>query len=219
MRPALLPDRARHEAQPSASLLADRIHSLLLMDPDLPLRADARGERHDGRLLQPPLALLSDRDGDPAAPLLRDECDQPRLCRQTARDADLSRPRLLLHLQCLHLPHALRIHGDHDDIERNVFRSDEYQSLVRTHRAVAHLAHAAPLLPHAGARLRGALRKMDLPQRLLSLSEVDPEEQKVLLRHSPYAAISRFLRLPVALPALGERMLPPSRLRNRQAVQ
>ena len=53
---------------------------------------------------------------------------------------------------------------------------DEYQPLVRTHRAVAHLAHAAPLLPHAGARLRSALRKMDLPQRLLSLSEVDPEE-------------------------------------------
>ena len=54
---------------------------------------------------------------------------------------------------------------------------------------------------------------------VLSHSEVDPEEQKVLLRHSPYAAISRFLRLSVALPALGERMLPPPRLRNHQAVQ
>lgn len=66
--------------------------------------------------------------------------------------------------------------------------------------------------------LRGALREMDLPECLRSLSEVDPEEQEVLLRHSPYAAISRFLRLSVALPALGERMLPPPRLRSRQTI-
>ena len=125
---------------------------------------------------------------------------------------------ICLALVCFFTFNALRIHGDHDDIERNVFRSDKHQPLVRAHRALAHLAAVAPLFPRARPLLRGALREMDLPECLLSLSEVDPEEQKVLLRHSPYAAISRFLRLSVALPALGERMLPPPRLRSRQTI-
>lgn len=212
------PDTIYDKEEPSPSVLADRLHSFLLMDSHISLRTPARGERTEGRLLQPPEPVLPDSDRDPAPDLLHHERHLPRRHGTETGGPHLPHSRVFLFLQRLHLPHALRIHGNHDDAKGNVLRAVQPGQVVLPRRPDAY--RRIEPYPHEprDPGFRHPLCPLDLPERIQAGQEMDQEGHRILFRHSQDTPVSRILRLRMAPHPLGERMLPAPRLRTGKAV-
>lgn len=132
------PDTIHDKEEPSPSVLADRLHSFLLMDTHISLRTPACGERAEGRLLQPPEPVLPDGNRDPAPDFLHHERHLPRRHGTETGGSHLPLSRVFLFLQRLHFPNSLRIHGNHDDAKGNVLRAVQPGQVVLPRRPDAH---------------------------------------------------------------------------------
>lgn len=211
------PDTIYDKEEPSPSVLADRLHSFLLMDSHISLRTPARGERTEGRLLQPPEPVLPDSDRDPAPDLLHHERHLPRRHGTETGGPHLPHSRVFLFLQRLHLPHALRIHGNHDDAKEMFFALYSPGKWF-SHVVLTHIGGLNLILMNLDPGFRHPLCPLDLPERVQAGQEMDQEGHRILFRHSQDTPVSRILRLRMAPHPLGERMLPAPRLRTGKAV-